>query len=68
MNVLNGTVKSFCNRGPQDLFLPQYKGGKRHATVQVCVAGSNLPVRGRKVGEKKKKELKETNSSLTHHM
>lgn len=53
---------------PRTLFLPQYKGGKRHATVQVCLAGANLPVRGRKVGKKKKEELKETNSSLTHHM
>lgn len=30
--------------------------------------GANLPVRGRKVGEKKQEELKGSNSSLTQHM
>ena len=48
---------------PRTLLLPQYKGGKRHGTAQVCLAEANLPVRGRKVWEKKKEELKGTNSS-----
>lgn len=41
------------------VLLLQYKGGKRHGTAQVCLAGANLPVRGTKVGEKTKEELKE---------
>ena len=53
---------------PRTLLLQQYKAGKRHETPQVCLAGANLPVRGRKVGKKKKEELKGTNSSLTQNV
>lgn len=67
---MNGRAEPlpFSAEDPTTVLLPQYKGGKRPGTAQVFLAGANLPVRGRKVGEKMKEELKGPNSSLTQHV